>query len=297
MTKEKRVVLPRRPPADVLRQLREEVNYSCPICGSPFLSWHHFDPPYHVKPHHNPDDMIALCPLHHKMADSGMYSADQLQALKRRQSDTSYIACRWPWDPENIAFFFGGSILFGARPVLSIRGNTVVGAYRGKFTQNDVPSILFDLNLRTRDGKSIARVEGNLFETYTAGLEDFVFAPGANKFEIEHISGTKLKLEFHRYDSTSFERRVRNILGDRLTADRAMDLAQCFATDSEGMVPAVTITGTILTRDATLRVRARDLQMTMHCYQDEKATLKGMLFAPTGTLRICHGDEEVLRFG
>jgi hypothetical protein len=140
-------------------------------------------------------------------------------------------------------------------------------------------------------------MESNLFETYTSGLGDFIFAPGGNTFGIEHISGTKLKLEYHRYDLTSFERRVRNILDNHLPADPAMDLARRFAIDSEGKVPAVTIKGTILTRDATLRVRGRDLQMTMHCYHDEKAALKGMLFAPTGTLQIHHGDEEVLRFG
>lgn len=297
MTNKERLSVSRRPPADVLRQLREEVNYSCPICGSPFLSWHHFDPPYHVRPHHNPDGMIALCPLHHKMADSGVYTADQLRALKHGRSETRRITARWPWNPENIAFFFGGSILFGARPVLSIRGNSVLRAYRGKFAQNDVFSVLFDLTLRTRGGQLIARMEKNLFEACTEDLKDFVFTPGANRFEIWHISGTKLRLEYHRYDSTSFERQVCKILDDRLSTDPAMDLAQSFATDSEGKVPVVAITGTILTNDATLKVRAHDLQMTMHCYHDEKATLKSMLFAPTGTLRITHGDEEVLRFG
>ena len=297
MTNGEETGLSRRPPADVLRQLREEVNYSCPICGSPFLSWHHFDPPYHTTQHHNPDGMIALCPLHHKMADSGMYSVDQLRILKHKQSDGGRIAYRWPWDPENIAFFFGGNILFGARPVLSIRGNSVLRTYRGKFAQNDVSSVLFDLTLRTRGGQLIARMEKNLFEACTEDLKDFVFTPGANRFEIEHTSGTRLRLEYHRYDSTSFERRVRRILDNHLPTDPAMNLAQSFATDTEGKVPVVTITGTILTNDATLRVRAHDLQMTMHCYHDEKATLKSMLFAPTGTLQITHGDDEILKFG
>ena len=72
------------------------------------------------------------------MADSGVYSADYLRGLKHRQSGTSRIAFRWPWEPENIAFFFGGNILFGVRPVLAIRRDTVLGVYRDKFTQNDV---------------------------------------------------------------------------------------------------------------------------------------------------------------
>lgn len=226
-----------------------------------------------------------------------MYSIEHLRALKHHQADTGRIACRWPWEPENIAFLFGGNILFGARPVLSIRGSTVLGAYRGKFTQNDVARVLFNIDLKSRDGKSIARVERNLFETYTADLEDFIFTPSRNRFRIEHASGTKLKLEYHRYNLTRFEQQVSCTLGNSLLSDPAMDLARVFAIDSEGKVPAVSITGKIMTPDATLRIRARDLQMTMYCYHDEKVTLKGELFAPTGVLRISHDDDEVLRFG
>ena len=297
MEQEKKYILSRTPPADIRRQLRQEVGYSCPICGKPFLTFHHFDPPYCERPHHNPDGMIALCPLHHKMADSGEYTVNQLRNLKRRCLNKGHVSCRWPWKPENIAFFFGGNILFGTRPVLSIRGSTVLKAYRGKLAQNDVSDVLFDLDLQTRDGKSIAHMERNLFETYTSGLRDFIFAPGGNTFGIEHSSGTKLKLEYRRYDLASFEQRVRNILDNRLSADTAMDLARRFAIDSEGKVPVVTITGTIPTRDATIKVRRRDLQMTMHCYHDEKAVLKSKLFGPTGTLQISYSNEEVLRFG
>ena len=35
--------------------LRTEVGYGCPICRSPFLTWHHFDPPYSVRPHNDPE--------------------------------------------------------------------------------------------------------------------------------------------------------------------------------------------------------------------------------------------------
>jgi hypothetical protein len=41
------VALPRRPYAHVVRQLRQEVGFRCPVddCGNPYLTWHHFDPP------------------------------------------------------------------------------------------------------------------------------------------------------------------------------------------------------------------------------------------------------------
>jgi hypothetical protein len=287
----------RHPPADVVRYLRKEVNYSCPICGLPFLSWHHFDPPFHVRAHHDLAGMIALCPGHHKMADSGVYTVAQLRELKREGMSKNRVAFRWPWIPENIAFIFGGSILFGARPALTIDGSTILGARRGRLAESSDFDVLFDLNLKTREGKPIARMEENLFEALTPDLEDFVFTPGTNVFGIEHTSGTKLKLEFHRYTPAKFRLRVRDILPDGLKEGAPMEMARSFATDNEGKIPAVTITGTILTHDVTLKARVRDLQMKMHCYNEEEAIFKGMLFAPTGTLKIVYRGREVIKFG
>src|ERR1700740_933715 len=73
------------PPADVRRQLRAEGGFGCPVagCGSPSLTWPHFDPPWRERQDHEPDGMIAMCLQHHKEADSGAFSDDHLRALKR----------------------------------------------------------------------------------------------------------------------------------------------------------------------------------------------------------------------
>lgn len=58
--------LSRTPPIEVRRQLRKEVNFGCPVdgCGIPYLTWHHFDPPWNEKEHHDPNGMLALCANH-----------------------------------------------------------------------------------------------------------------------------------------------------------------------------------------------------------------------------------------
>lgn len=50
----------RTPPEPVREILRKEVNFGCPIegCGSPYLEYHHFDPPWHEREHHDPQGMI-----------------------------------------------------------------------------------------------------------------------------------------------------------------------------------------------------------------------------------------------
>lgn len=71
-----------RIPEEVKRQLRREVGFGCPLCRKPFLSWHHFDPPYHVEAHNRPEGMIALCLEHFAEADQGLFSPEELRRLK-----------------------------------------------------------------------------------------------------------------------------------------------------------------------------------------------------------------------
>jgi hypothetical protein len=58
--------------------LAEEVGFGCPVegCGSPYLSWHHFDPPWSERQQHEPQGMIALCRTHHDMADVGTFAGE-----------------------------------------------------------------------------------------------------------------------------------------------------------------------------------------------------------------------------
>ena len=83
----------RNPPLNIKRILRQEVNYGCPVpnCGSPLLIWHHFDPLWSVKQHHNPEGMIALCTQHHPMADSGVFSSDQLRRFKHTPNSIEFV--------------------------------------------------------------------------------------------------------------------------------------------------------------------------------------------------------------
>lgn len=60
---------PSRDPGDQIKaMLRREVNFGCPVrhvdgtgCGSPILTFHHFDPPWATCFAHHPEGMIALC--------------------------------------------------------------------------------------------------------------------------------------------------------------------------------------------------------------------------------------------
>jgi hypothetical protein len=83
------VTLSRTPPIQVTREIRSEVGFSCPIdrCGNPYLTWHHFDPPWSIEQHHRPEGMVALCREHADKADAGAFTDDQVHEHARDMAD------------------------------------------------------------------------------------------------------------------------------------------------------------------------------------------------------------------
>ena len=65
----------------------------CPVdgCCSPYLTYHHFDPPWAEQRQHKVGGMIALCLQHHKEADGGAFTTEQLRRLKMSKSGKNRI--------------------------------------------------------------------------------------------------------------------------------------------------------------------------------------------------------------
>lgn len=138
------------PPAEVRKILRQEVNFGCPAreCGSPFLTWHHFEPPWRVCHQHNPEGMVALCLQHHKEADAGAFTKSQLQALKRHP----YLRdgkprAKFNWQRQLILLEVGSNYYLSPDHILRIADNDIIQVSRN-------PSGLqaLSLDLRTANG-------------------------------------------------------------------------------------------------------------------------------------------------
>ncbi len=113
------------------RELRTEVGFGCPVegCGSPYLTWHHFDPPWRDGHQHNPNGMVALCLQHHKEADSGAFSPDQLRVLKsdpylRRVGGQP--AGHFNWKREQLILEAGGGLAIRCPVLLEMAGRPVI---------------------------------------------------------------------------------------------------------------------------------------------------------------------------
>jgi hypothetical protein len=73
---------PPRPP-DVERRLRREAGYGCCKCGLPIFDYHHIVP-YHEDDPYPPNEMMILCPLHHRQTLGSALSEEEQWGLKRR---------------------------------------------------------------------------------------------------------------------------------------------------------------------------------------------------------------------
>ncbi|MEZ5943161.1 MAG: hypothetical protein R3C18_17340 [Planctomycetaceae bacterium] len=155
-------------PAGVIRQLRQEVGYGCPICRSPFLTFHHFDPPYHIEPHNRPEGMIALCREHHDEADSGHYSKNELRQLKLSQNNVDDVLGAFPsWKKPNLLIRLAGFYVMGTGFRLSLGGETVVLISR---TESNMLSLSF--TAKGEQGETLVRMVDNIFEACPDNIHD-----------------------------------------------------------------------------------------------------------------------------
>jgi hypothetical protein len=141
----------REPPAAIRRQLAKEVGFGCPVegCGNPYLTWHHFDPPWATEQHHNPEGMIALCRDHHPEADSGAFTKTQLPEFKERGRDRAQaLGGRFNWMRENLLAIVGGTFYYEVPVAVRIQGTKIAW-----FNREESGRLLVNLLMPTTSGE------------------------------------------------------------------------------------------------------------------------------------------------
>ena len=142
-------------PRKVRRILRKEVAFGCPMegCGSPYLSYHHFDPPWAEKQHNNPEGMVALCAPHHKSADQGAYSKSQLHECKKNpylKRTGQHPRGQVTWKREQIVFMLGNFATSRCAVLLKSEGKSLIWT-----TQDNEGNELLNLEVFGENGKTI----------------------------------------------------------------------------------------------------------------------------------------------
>jgi hypothetical protein len=187
----------RKPPADVLRILRTEVGFGCPVpdCGNPYLTWHHFDPPYAVEEHHRPEGMISLCREHHDKADAGAYTTEQLRSFKTNRVNSEKVRGSFDWLRNRLVARVGGTFFYDVDTLIRIDEIDVISFFR------DTEGYLrLNVQLPSLSPEPRARIDGNIWSNIGTP-SDLVSPPGGKRLSIRYDTGDRLSVEFLELNS------------------------------------------------------------------------------------------------
>jgi hypothetical protein len=198
--------LRREPPIAVRRQLAKEVGFGCPVegCGSPYLMWHHFDPPWRVREHHEPEGMIAICRDHHSEADAGAFTDAQLREMKHLGRDRSKeLGAKFNWMREDLVAVVGGNFYVRTPIAMRVQDMPVVW-----FNRDEEDRLLVNLQAPTTSGQPRMTMIDNFWMTEGSEEREIVCPPSGRLVSAKYLNGDALKVEFREIASEEdFERR------------------------------------------------------------------------------------------
>lgn len=188
----------RVPPAAVRRELRREVGYGCPVpgCESPYLQWHHFDPPWRERQHHEPNGMVALCQEHHDKADAETFTKDQLREFKEQGAARSKeVKGRFDWLRRDLLAVVGGMMYYDTPIIFNLNNQPIIW-----FTRDEDGYML--LNVRMVSTSEEARmVRRENFWLKQGTPEDLESPPHGKLLRVKYSNGDYLKVEFFEFES------------------------------------------------------------------------------------------------
>jgi hypothetical protein len=190
----------RTPKAEVRRQLRAEVGFVCPVpdCTNPYLTWHHFDPPWHICQHQNPIGMIALCRDHHAQADNGAFEVDQLRQLKltgKAKATNQMIAGVFNWRRQRLLAVVGGNFLLDCLQLVWYRNEASIW-----LTDDSENLLALNVRMPTISSERRLQIEENCW--MCSGVpDDLECPPAGNLIRIKYPNDDQLSVRFSNCES------------------------------------------------------------------------------------------------
>ena len=181
--------LSRNPPA-VRRLLGQEVGFGCPVpdCGNPYLTYHHFDPPWHVREHNEPKGMIALCREHHDKAAA--WSVEELRNMKASPQQKT-IEGRFEWMKRRVLTIAGGGFFFENKlDTMSRSAGRLVW-----YNRDEEGRMLLNLRMIRTPGSGTVTLENNDW-TINGTPDDVESPPNGSYLRVKFASGDDLQIRF-----------------------------------------------------------------------------------------------------
>lgn len=165
-------------------------------CGSPYLTWHHFDPPWRAERHHRTQGMIALCREHADKADNGSSTDHQLRKLKLEgRSRGLEVRGRFDWMRRDLLAVVGSNFFYQTNVIFEL------GAVRCIWFDRDEDGyLLLSFKMPTIAGRTRAQIDQNIWSV-VPDVSEVVCPPSGRLVEVSYSNGDKFRAEF--FDVTS----------------------------------------------------------------------------------------------
>lgn len=188
----------RTPPKPIRRALRREVGFGCPIpdCGSPYLTWHHFDPPWSKHQHHNQAGMIAMCEEHHRKADQRTWTPGQLRELKRAgKGSRQQVKGKFDWMRSQLLGVLGGNFYLDVPILFYCSRQPIIW-----FTQDHKGYLKVNLRrpLTDRTAEWVMKENDWIVNSDVADIE---CPPSGHFLAVTYPNGDYLRIRFNEYPS------------------------------------------------------------------------------------------------
>jgi len=174
-------------------------------CGSPYLTYHHFDPPWHDGHEHAETGMIALCHSHHDKADGGVWTFEQLRGMKQNPYLTGgSVQGQIDWLRSGIALRAGGGDMIDMPVFLNVGGRKIVWV-----TRDSDGRAMLNLNLRRADGEIVFFMSNNDW-LVSGHVHDVEAAPQGRTLRCEDtVNGIDVCLKFCEATADDYRGMVR----------------------------------------------------------------------------------------
>lgn len=185
--------LSRDPGSSVKKALGAEVGFVCPVedCDSPYLEWHHFDPQWRERHHHEVSGMIALCREHHIQADGGAFTREQLHRYKRTGKEKSKrLAGQFAWRREEFLAVAGGNYYYKQTVLIRLGNEPLIW-----FTRSADGEQLLNMRLPSISHRPRLQIEGNFWKVLGKPVE-FSCPPGGKKIYAKYDNGDEIGVRF-----------------------------------------------------------------------------------------------------
>jgi hypothetical protein len=290
----------RRPPQEIRDRLRREVNFGCPFCRSPFLTYHHFDPRWEPSHIHREEGMIALCTEHHNFADGGSDTKEYLRSLKLI-TQTVPVKGQLPWNVRRVFIAFGGNYFVTSSEktfAFRVDGKEVFAL---RFSPNGYLSV--NAAIFTAVGNLVCQIDANDILSNVDNLGDLVCSAQGKKISISSKENdAALSLRYERKSLKELMPQIRSSWPRDLTSAVRIDKNQKVqgfierALDGDGLCPVIRIRADLHAAVVPIRTLAKGITADFRRLNYDNATLTG-LDGGEGAFTIVYGNREMIFMG